>query len=634
MAKVNSKIYPSRGRIAFDGGKNNKFQRELIEDNESPDCANVIFDDGAVETRGGTSKLNSNSVGSYACDGLYTRHDNDGSQTMVAWFNGTAYDWQATTFVTIASAQSVYTAGTRVYAAEYENYMFFGNGGGTPYKYGGDGDTFTRHGVEAPTQTMTVATASTGTALTGEYRYGYTYVNSNLVESDISPISATFTAASENIALSNIGTAAVSYGVNARNLYRTVSSGTTYLRLATLNDNSTTTYEDAISDANLGVEAPEDNGTPPNYSAIVYHQARMFVIDPTTNLIKYSEIGNPYVFKSTSFLRIGDNSFDIPQGLAVYDNSIVVFCKQNPWIIYMPSTTASEWSVLRVRADYGSMSPFSSFKYQNKVMYAALENGKLAGFAGIEGQTISPSATLLTSSAVLSNMQSDKIEPDIFDIQESNLKDIESIVYKNKAYIACTHGSGNTANNRVYVFDFSLGRAKKQQASWVPWTGITPNAFTILDGVLYYGTSAATGYVYQMNTTTYNDDGTAIDSYYWTKEFSGLPGEENFYKDFRYSQLFFERSGAYSMNYTIRVDSDSGSGDTSSLDIDPGGSSWGSMRWGLDNWDPGFDEGEERLYIAPKRGKRIQFKFSNQNAVNQKFKVVGMNFVYNIKGLR
>jgi len=635
MTKINSKIYPNRSRIHFDGGLNNKFERSVIEDNESPDCQNVIFDEGSVETRGGTSKLNATSVGSYACDGLYTRHDNSGSETMVAWFGGSLYDLQGDSFTTIGSAQSIYTAGERVHAAEYENYMFFCNGNNTPYKYGGSGDDFTRHGIPSPASAVTASTAATGTALTGDYRYAFTYVNSALVEGDISPISTTFAAASENILVSEIDVAPQSYGVSARNLYRTITSGATYLRVATINDNTTTTYEDAIIDDDLGVEAPSDNGEPPSFSGIVYHQARLFMIDPDNNLIWYSELANPYVVKSTNFIRIGDNTFDIPQSLAVYDNSIVVFCKDNPWIIYMPTTDPTGWTQQRVRANYGCMSPAGPFKFQNKVMFPAIENSKLVGFAAIEGQTIDPSASLLTSSAVGSEMQSDKIEPDVFNIQEGiYLDDIESIVYKNKAYITCTYGSGNIKNNRIYLFDFSLGRIKNQPYAWTPWTGLGANSFTVYDGDLYYASSDADGFVYEMNTAAYNDDGSAIDSYFWTKEYTGQPGDENYFKDYRYCQLFFELSGAWFMNFTKRIDSDSGEGDTQTVDLTPPGSVWGTMVYGTDLWGGGSDEGEERIYLSPTRGKRIQYKFSNQNTADQKFKVVGMNFVYNVKGLR
>lgn len=637
MTSPFNRTYPNKGRLGFDGGLNNKFERSLIEDNESPDCANVIFENGAVETRGGSDLLNATSIGSFVCDGLFTRNDEaDDVQTMVAWWNGTLHTLDGTsTFSTVPSSESIFTAGVLVTGAEYENYMFFGNGNSTPYKYGGSGDTFTRHGVPAATSTMTAATASTGSALTGDYQYAMTNVNSNLVESDLSPLTGTFTAASENVALSSIPTAPVSHGVNTRKIYRTEAGGSTFKLLTTLSDNTTTTYEDAIADGNLGATAPDDQGVPPNYSVILYHQARMFVIDPSDQLVKYSEIGNPYVFKATSFLRVGDTSGDIPESLEVFDNSLVVHCRNSQWIVYMASTTPSDWRVIRVRASYGSKSPFGSFKYNNKVMFPATQNDSFVGFAAVAGDSLDPSATLLTVSAAGSDLKSDRIEPDMFQVQSGYLRNINSIVHKNKAYVSLAYGTGQTENNRIYVYDFSISNlSKRQEASWVPWTGIGASHFTIYNGDLYAADSAATGRVWKLNTSTYNDNGSAINSYFWTKEYTGLNGDQNVHKDFRYAQVFYENSGDWFMNFTVRTDSDSGQGNTSQIDLDPGSSLWGTMRWGLDTWGGGSTEGELRKFISPARGKRIQFKFSNQNTANQKFKVVGLNFVYNNKGQR
>lgn len=632
-----NRAYPPGGRILFDGGLNNKFERSLIEDNESPECRNVVFENGAVETRGGSDLFNTTSVGSFVCDGLFTRNNEaSDTTTMVAWWNGTLHTLGGTsTFSTVASSESIFTGGELVCAAEYENYMFFGNGNSTPYKYGGSDGNFTRHGIPAPVSAVTLSTASTGTVLTGDYRYGVTYVNSNLVEGDISPISATFPAAGVNILVTSIPVAPASFGVNSRRLYRTVTSGSTFMLVTTISDNTTSTYEDGVADGGLGADAPTDQGEPPNYSTIIYHQGRLFVIDPSDQLVKYSEIGNPYVFKSTSFIRIGDTTGDIPTSLEIFDNSLVVHCRNSQWLIYMASTTESDWRAIKVRAPYGSRSPFGSFNYNNRVMFPATQNEKFVGFAAIAGDTLDPSSTLLTVSAAGSDLQSNRIEPDMFSVQSASLAKINSIVFKNKAYIALTYGAGNTANNRIYVFDFSISNlAKRNRTSWVPWTGINASHFTIYAGELYAADSSATGRIWKLNTATYNDNGAAIDSYYWTKEFSGRKGEENVYKDFRYAQIFYENSGDWFMNFTVRTDSDSGSGDTDQIDLDPGGSVWGAMVWGRDEWGGGSEEGEIRKFISPKRGKRIQFKFSNQNAVNQKFKVLGLNFVYNNKGLR
>ena len=181
------RTYPSKGRVLFDGGKSNKFERSIIPDNESPDCQNVEFGDGAVGTRQGWTVINTASVGSFVCDGLYTRHDTDGSETMCAWYDGTMFTLDTTSLVTVGSAQSVWTAGVRVGAAEYEDHIFFGNGYQQPMKY--DGTEFTRHGVPAPTGTVSaVSDASSAGTLTGSYSWKFTYVNSLSVEGDVGAV--------------------------------------------------------------------------------------------------------------------------------------------------------------------------------------------------------------------------------------------------------------------------------------------------------------------------------------------------------------------------------------------------------------------------------------------------------------
>ena len=85
------RIYPSQGRITLDGGLNTKFEQSLIEDNESPECANVVFGDGAVGTRDGTVKLNTSAIGSFVLDGLATRHADTDVETMIAFAGGTAW---------------------------------------------------------------------------------------------------------------------------------------------------------------------------------------------------------------------------------------------------------------------------------------------------------------------------------------------------------------------------------------------------------------------------------------------------------------------------------------------------------------------------------------------------------------
>lgn len=632
MAGFFDRSYPTSGRILLDGGLDTKFAKTIIPDNESPDCANVLFENGAAGTRGGSTSVAS-AIGSHIIDGLYTRHDNDGTETMVCWGGGDMFDLQSTTFVTIPSAQSIFNSGTRIGATEYENYLFVGQSGVTnPYKW--DGSLFTRHGIPQPQSAPTATTASNGT-LTGDYQWKVTYVNTNVVEGDVGSATATLAATSDSISVT-IPTAPASYGVDARKLYRTVTSGTTFLLVTTISDNSTTTYEDNSSDAELGATAPTDQGVPPQWSFAKEHQNRIFCNDVTNlNFLWYSELANPYVFKATNFIRVGDNSGDLLKGIEVFDNGIIARCNRHNYIVYMPSTDASTWVVVQARTTLGGDGPYGSVEFDNKVMFPATQAGKFVGFATLQGDVIEPSATFLTVSVAGSELQSDVIEPNMFDIQEAYLGNISAISFKNRLYIAVTHGDGNTENNRIYVYDYSISNlAKRKRGAWVPYTGLNPSQFTIYDGKLYFGESTATGLVKQLETSSYNDEGQAIDSYWESKEYSGLKGEEDVQKDFRTLKVLFDKPGAYFMDMFIKLDSDLGSGNIQRIDLDPGGSLWNAFSWGNAVWGGGTAQEDKRIYLGTSRGKRIAFKFSNQNTADQRFKVHGFRFNYNIKGKR
>ena len=48
MAARTEVIYPSGGVVLFDGGLDTKFEKIILPDNESHDCLNVVFKNGAV----------------------------------------------------------------------------------------------------------------------------------------------------------------------------------------------------------------------------------------------------------------------------------------------------------------------------------------------------------------------------------------------------------------------------------------------------------------------------------------------------------------------------------------------------------------------------------------------------------
>ena len=628
------RIYPKQGRITLDGGLNNKIDRSLILDEESPECLNVIFDDSRVQTRGGTLKLNTAAVGSYACDGLYTRHDSSGAESMVAWFGGTLWALSGTSFNTVASAQSIYTAGVPVYAAEYENQMFFGNGSNIPYRYASG--SFYRHGIYAPTTSATVATAATGTALSGAYQYKVTYLNSGTVESDAGPATATFTAASENAALTSIPVAPQSWGVASRRIYRTKDGGTTFYRIATISDNTTTTYEDGQGDDTLLVtEEPDDQGVPPNYSALTYHQGRLFVVDPNTNLVWYSEVGNPYVFKALSFRRIGDTSGDVPFSIASYNGSVAIGCMNSMWLIYTPDATDTNWADIRVVTPYGCMAPKSMFNYNNKLMFAASLNGDFVGFAAMAGTDVDPTVSIVTRAQFGSDLKSNVIERDMFLVPDAYQANISAFSHKNRAYITGPYGVAQATNNRIWYLDYSFENLnRKNKLAWAPWSGLNAADFTVYGGELYYATSAADGFVHVMNQAAFNDNGVGIDSYIWTKEFFGYSDDENWTKDWRWLNLFYILKGAGVLTLMIRVDSSAATPSTIGTVSLLGNCVWDVFEWDTGEWDQAGVSTENKISLGQFRGKRVQFKLSNEATAGIGFEVVGLRLTYNLRGLR
>jgi hypothetical protein len=88
------------------------------------------------------------------------------------------------------------------------------------------------------------------------------------------------------------------------------------------------------------------------------------------------------------------------------------------------------------------------------------------------------------------------------------------------------------------------------------------------------------------------------------------------------------------MNLTYRVDSDNGAGQTKQIDLTSDADVWGVKNWHTMVWGAGNAQEEVTVFLGQVTGKRIQFKFSNQNVTGQRFKVTGLNLTYNIKGRR
>ncbi len=623
---------------AFDGGLNNKYEPYIIADNESADCLNTYANDlGGCETRYGSSKLNTTAIGSYANHGLFTTRYDSGNQTMIGWWNGSMFTTSGTTFNTVASAQSVFTAGQYVCQVMYQDIAFYGNGYSPNYKY--NGTEFTRMGILAPNSApSTPVTSSAGNVPAGDVNYKVTYVNSYVVEGDVSSASPTLTiGASSVVTVNSLPVAPTSYGVASRKLYRRdASTSGSYKLVTTIADNTTTTYNDDTAGGSLGAAAPTDQGVPPPFEMAVVHKERIFMKTPNDGLLYYTELGNPFVVKVLSFQKLGDADGQIIRGLGVHADSVIAYKDEVPWILYMQDTDPDNWAPIRSNAKYGAASHFAIVDYEDYQMYIGRNFEGVVNFAALQGASSSPDVVDLNVTGMIADSKSDRIEPDVRLFKQSLLSKSTGIRFGNKLWFAVPYGTSATANTRIYVFDYFQRDKQRSSGAWWPMTyPFSPTYFTIYNGNLYVAVSNATGFVYRLDVPDlYSDDGTAINSYFWTRELEGHDNLKESHKDFRRLNLTLGTLGDWSIGISHRVDSDVSEGDRQTVNVSPGGGLWGSMIWGVGTWGGGLSRKPFKIELGSANGVKIQFKFDNGNTAGRGFKVLRGSLFYNDRGRR
>lgn len=150
------------------------------------------------------------------------------------------------------------TAGKICRFAVLNDKLFITNGVDYPVIYWGS------KGIAYQMGAVAVQATSSGGNPNGTYRYMQSVVTSG-GEENVGTISNSVTVNNRQITVNlTIGFS----GVTSRKLYRTTGSGSTYLLLATISDNTTLTYTDNIADGSLGAAIPAVNNAIPKFYLI------------------------------------------------------------------------------------------------------------------------------------------------------------------------------------------------------------------------------------------------------------------------------------------------------------------------------------------------------------------------------
>lgn len=208
------------------------------------------------------------------------------------------------------------------------DYLFVGDQGTNLFKLDSTGAP-TNWGIAIPGAGLTATEGAAGN-VDGTVRYHVTFRNTTTGHRSNSDTAyEEITVSSKIVALSAIPVSADSQ-VDQREIWRTNDGGTSFFLLDTVDDNTTTTYNDNTADSGLSsTELPTDNLQPQSTFGDFYgpHNASMFWISTVAGergRLYYSPIGRPESVEGFIFVSSDD---DPCQKVIGWAGNLIVFTK-------------------------------------------------------------------------------------------------------------------------------------------------------------------------------------------------------------------------------------------------------------------------------------------------------------------
>jgi len=641
IKKVGSRVQLEIQRL--DGGLSTKDGPSRIEDNESPDTLNTIFDDvGAVETRQGTSYYSNAysqttdstavthniAMGLAEVDGLTTYN-----QTMVAWANGEMYRASGTTFVTVLASVGKFTSGATVAYQEYQDILFCSEGDSGPYRWEGS-ENFYEQGIGTPTA-PTGGSDGAGDIAADTYYYAVSFINSHAVEGEVGSASLGVTlVGSAQVEVEGITLGSNLVGVNKRNVYRSTAAAGPWLYVQELADNTTTSFTDTLGVGEEGGEPPADATAPAPYKAIALHRERLwYPNDANDSVINYTEFTNPYVSKALNFENLDKGDGSAIKAVSVQDSLVSIFKENSIFLVDIPDASDdTTFTYIKAPANVGIVGPRALAVVDNGIFFLGQRNGRIAGMFLLSGIDV-----LETSNRILRTKSiSEKIEQDILALSNTYKNKVAMFVYKQRIHIAVPQTSSSTTNDAIFWFDINRLGSDGQPGSWSIWTGkMGYNDFTVYNAELYGASSLEDGQVIQLNDGTYTEaDGSGIDSYYWSKEVGGEQSIESWIKDFRKFNIWYEITGNGPMRVSWRKNSATSIDGTLDVSLDAPGDTWDNFNWDEGSWGGDAGRTETQHSFGSLLGRRVQLKFDNKAAAGKYFKVYSLKMLMNMRRQR
>ena len=373
--------------------------------------------------------------------------------------------------------------------------------------------------------------------LTGAYYYAMTYVV-NGVELITGTISNTVNPVSNSITLTlPVGPT----DTDERKIYRTEAGGTDLKLVATISDNTTTTYVDNIADGSLGADMASVNSAAPKPQFISVKEERLIGVGNTArpNYFYASETEVEVLFNTIGVTDVSGQGNDNTSltGMALDYDQIVVFSEVTVYLITLGTAT----TVKQTNSNVGCVDGFSIAKvphnatFQGGLMFVSTEydvrifNGNIA-------------TTLATS---LDNLKTQNFSEQI---NKTTLRDtmtntpLEGEFFDYKYHLI--------VGSLMYVYDIRIlgwTTYRIKTANYSP----TYRKFGLVNDALFVGQSG-TGIVEEMyKEVLYRNE--PVIAEFETPELL----TDNQYKYFHEIHFYYGNSGTLTTNITITPDNNS-----------------------------------------------------------------------------
>jgi hypothetical protein len=329
---------------------------------------------------------------------------------------------------------------------------------------------------------------------------------------------------------------------------------------------------------------------------------RFFYAKKGTNLIYFSEIGDPAHIKGTSEIQAITNDEDTITGLKEFSDALLVF-KRNA-IFAMRGWDFAEGSDIRfdrLMVSKGTVSQNTIQRVENALVYMADDD--------VYALT-SPYPSLLAS-VKISDQKISKV------IRNAINKEKATAIYYNGAYrlSLCTEGTENNVEYRYYP---------NLKAWYGPFTLPAKCYYIRQSDNKLFGGSANTGLIYELGTG-YNFDGQPIPFKVITKPFD-LVGR--MVQDAKIKKAYIAVRQYGPESSTLRVNLKTDYVDTAfNLKLDES-FVWGEALWGEAIWG-WIDTVTKEMKIGEK-GKRVQVTIEN-NEIDQPVTIYGLGFMFKAK---